>query len=186
MINRLLAEVSELKKSSGKNPFRTEEFIINEINERNIRVSYLILYNVPESTSSVVAYKITHDFNQVHDVINSIMSSDNVVKPIKLIRLGKFGQNYSRPIKAVFGSPTEVFDILKSKKKLSTLQPPSTIGISSDRTIQQRNYMKSLREELESRRSKVEPELIIKYLKGIPTIISKFDHSNNNSVDFLS
>lgn len=145
-INRLLAEFSELKKSSGKNPSRTEEFIINEINERNIvRASNLILYNVSESTSSVIADKITHDFNQVNDVINSIMSSDNVVKPIKLIRLGKFGQNYSRPIKAVFGSPAEVFDILKSKKKLLTLQLPSTIGISSDRTIQQRNYMKSNR-----------------------------------------
>jgi len=42
LINRLLAEVSELKNSSGKNPSRTEEFIINEINERNIRASNLI------------------------------------------------------------------------------------------------------------------------------------------------
>jgi len=71
------------------------------------------------------------------------MSRDNVVKSIKVIRLGKLGRNYSCPIKTVFGSPAKVFDILKSKKKLSTLQqPPSTVGISSNRTIHQRNYMK--------------------------------------------
>lgn len=113
LINRLLTEVSELKNSSGKNPSHSEEFLINEINERNIRVSNLISCNVPESTSSVIADKITHDFNLVNNVINSIMSSDNVVEPIKLIRLGKLVQKYSRPIKAVFGSPAEVFDILK-------------------------------------------------------------------------
>jgi len=99
------------------------------------------------------------------------VSSDNVVKPFKLIRLGKFGQNYSRPIKVVFGSLAEVFDILKSMKKLSTLQPSTTICISSDRTIQQRNYTNSLLEELESRSSKGEVDLIIKYVKGKSTII---------------
>jgi len=61
LINRLLAEINELKKLSGKNPSRTVKFIINEINERNIRVSNLMLYNVPESISSVIADKITYD-----------------------------------------------------------------------------------------------------------------------------
>lgn len=64
LINRLLTEVSELKNSS-----HSEEIIINEINERNIGASNLILYNVPESTSSVIADKITHDFNLVNNVI---------------------------------------------------------------------------------------------------------------------
>lgn len=93
--------------------------------------------------------------------------------PIKLIRLGKHGQNYSRPIKAVFGSLAEVFDILKSKKKFSSLQPPSTIGISSDRTIYQRNYIKPLREKLESCRSNDKFDLIITYVKGSLIIVSK-------------
>lgn len=187
LIQRLLTEVSELRNLSGKNSSaRSDEFIINEINERNLRASNLILYNVPESSSTVIADKIAHDFNLVNDVINSIVSNETTIKPIKLIRLGKHGQNYSRPIKAIFGSPTEAFDILKSKKKLSFLQPPSTIGISSDRTIYQRNYMKSLREELESRRSKGEPDLIIKYVKGTPTIVSKQNYPSSHSENFLS
>lgn len=75
LINRLLVEVCEHESSSGRN---SEEFIINEANERNIRASNLILYNVPESSSSAIADKIAHDFNLVNNVINSIMSTDNV------------------------------------------------------------------------------------------------------------
>lgn len=71
--------------------------------------------------------KIDHDFNLVHNVINFIVSSNNIIKSIKLIHLGKHGQNYCRPIKTIFGSPSEVFNILKLKKKLSSLQPTSTI-----------------------------------------------------------
>lgn len=45
--------------------------------------------------------------------------------------------------------------------------------------------MKSLREELESRRSKGKPDLIIKYVKGTPTIVSK-QNPSNRSENFLS
>jgi len=46
--------------------------------------------------------------------------------------------------------------------------------------------MKSLREELESRRSKGEPDLIIKYVKGTPTIVSKQNYPSSHSENFLS
>jgi len=56
-INRLLAEVSGIKNLPGRNPYsHSEEFIINEVNElSNIRASNLILYNLPEFSSSVIA-----------------------------------------------------------------------------------------------------------------------------------
>jgi len=45
--------------------------------------------------------------------------------------------------------------------------------------------MKSLREELESRRSKGEPDLFIKYVKGSPTIVSKYSHPSKNAEHFF-
>lgn len=78
---------------------------------------------------------------------------------------------------AVFSTPADVFEILKSNKKLLSLQPPSTIGISSDRTLYQRNYMKKLRDELESRRKNGEIDLIIKYVRGTLTIATKDNRS---------
>lgn len=45
--------------------------------------------------------------------------------------------------------------------------------------------MKSLREKLESRRSKGEHDLIIKYVKGTPTIVSKYNNPSNHSENVL-
>jgi len=119
------------------------------------------------------ADRLAHDSNLVNVVIKVINSDNNITKPLKVVRLGKHDQNKTRPIKAAFSSAADVFDILKSKKKLLSSQPPSTIRISSDRTLFQRNFMKKLRDELESRKNNGEEYLIIKYVKGSPEIFSK-------------
>jgi hypothetical protein len=100
--------------------------------------------------------------------------------------LGIRGRDKPRPIKAAFSSPVVVFEILKSKKKLFSLNPSSNIGISSDRTLYHRNYMKINREELESRRSSEEgSELIIRYVRSTLTIVSRNDRSNNHVEKFF-
>lgn len=190
LINRLLIEVNDLKsqKSLNNGSQRSEEFIIYEINERNIRASYLLIYNVPESTSINSTDRLAHDSNLVNDFIKVINNDNNITIPLKVIHLGKPDQNKTRPIKAIFPSPADVFYILKAKKKLLLLQPPSPIRISSDRTLFQRNVMKKLYEELESRRNNGETDLIIKYVKGSPEIVSKNNHSNtrfSNAVNYF-
>jgi hypothetical protein len=53
LLNRLPVEVNELKnlkKNNNKNELHcSEEVIINEVAERNIRASNLLFYNIPES-----------------------------------------------------------------------------------------------------------------------------------------
>lgn len=120
----------------------SEEFLMNEIDERNLRASNLILYNVPESNSYNTIGRIAQDSNLVCNLINSINSGVNIIKPLKVLCLGNRGQNNTRSIKAIFASPADAFDILKPKKKLLLLQPPSVIRISSDRTLRQRSYIK--------------------------------------------
>lgn len=182
LINRLLTEVNDLKiqKNTNNTSNNSEEFIINEISERNLRASNLILYNVPESNSDNTTDRIAQDSNLVCDVISSINSGNNIIKPLKVIRLGIRDLNNTRPIKAIFASPAEAFDILKSKKKLLSLLPPSIIRISSDRTLHQRNYMKKLRGELETRKTNGETDLIIKYVRGTPIIVTKNNRSANS------
>lgn len=57
LINRLLAEVNELKNQNNNNntshEHHSEEFIIGEVDERDIRASNLIFYNVAESGMSI-------------------------------------------------------------------------------------------------------------------------------------
>lgn len=74
LINRLVTEVNDLKIQKHNNVSNcSEEFIINEISEHNLRVSNLILYNVPESISDNTPDRIAHDSNLVCNVINSII-----------------------------------------------------------------------------------------------------------------
>lgn len=121
----MLNEVNELKnhKNNIKNFSNfSEELIINEIGERNIRASNLILYNITESNSDNTTDRITHDSNVVSNLIDSIITNgDKNIRPIKLLRLGIRGRDKPRPIKAIFSSPADVFEILKSKKKLLSL-----------------------------------------------------------------
>lgn len=186
LINRLLPEVNELKSQKNNNNVQnhSEEFIIGEVGERNIRLSNLIFYNVPESNLDNAVGRVNHDSNLVINIIDSIITDGNI-RPSIVIRLGIHGKNNPRPIKAVFSTPADVFEILKSKKKFLSLQPPSTIGISSDRTLYQRNSMKKLRNELESRRTNGEIDLIIKYIRGTPTIVTKDNRSNARNGNFF-
>lgn len=177
----------KIQNKNGNNVSHySEEFIINEIGDRNMRASNLIIYNVPESNSDNTADRIAHDSNVVSNIIDSIIIGDKNIKPVKLLRLGIRVQDKTRSIKAIFSSSIDVFEKLKSKKKLLSLNPPSNISISSDRTLYQRNYMKKLREELESRRSSASGnELIIRYVRGTPTIVSRNDRPNTCEKIFL-
>jgi len=85
----LLADVNELKVSKGANKLISENFIINELNDRSQRASNLIIYIIPESTALITADKIKHDESAVSNVIDSIIT-ESAIKQIKLIRLDNF------------------------------------------------------------------------------------------------
>lgn len=114
LINRLLAEVNELKSQKNNNNVQnhSEEFIIGEVGELNI-ISNLLFYNVPESNLDNAVDRVKHDSNLVSNVIiDSIITGGNI-RPSKVIRLRIHGKNNRRPIKAVFSTPADVFEILK-------------------------------------------------------------------------
>jgi len=161
------------------------EFIINEINDRNSRATNLIFYNIEECDSNQSVDRIAHDINQINNTIKSI-GVDSEIVPLKVIRLGRYQSGKLRPIKAVFSTSTNTFDILKNKRKLSLHVPPSRINISSDRTLLQRDSMKKLRDELAARSSNGETGLIIKFIKGVPRIVKNLEGSTSKPQDFLN
>jgi hypothetical protein len=181
LISSLLVEVESLKKKSST--LRSDEFVINEVNERNMRASNLIFYNIPESTSKNVVERISHDKEEINKIIND---TSDIKMPIKVIRLGKsYHSDKHRPINAIFSTAGDAFDILKNKKLLLSRLPPTktNIGISSDRTQFQREQMKQLRDQLATRNASGEQNLTIKFIKGLPTII-KLDTVVKNSQNF--
>ncbi|CAI6348838.1 unnamed protein product [Macrosiphum euphorbiae] len=174
LIKKLLVEVEGLKNCPLQrlNNEVCNEFIINEINERNRRAANLICYNVIESDSNQSDVRIAHDREHVNNFLATIAESTNSVPvPIKVIRIGRYQSNKPRPLIITFGSVSDAFNIMKNKTKLLSRYP--MISLSSDRTQYQRDHMKKLREELASRISKGEIDLTIKFIRGVPTIIQK-------------
>lgn len=179
LIKKLLVDVENIKNHSIKNINSinntnfSDEFVINEINERNRRANNLIFYNVEESESNRSDDRITSDSNHINNIISIVLSdiSRDIPVPLKVIRLGRYQPGKIRPIKAIFSMATDVFDIIRNKKKISYSIPNSTINISTDRTPNQRESMKKLREELASRTSDGETGLTIKFQRGVPKIV---------------
>jgi hypothetical protein len=173
----LLIEVENLKNSS----YKPSEYQGEDFN----RSCNLIFYNTTECDSNRSDDRTEFDLIQVNNVIKSILVECNII-PIKVIRLGRYQKDKSRPIKVTFSSTSDIYEILKNKRKLSQLAPPSSINISTDRTQYQRDFMKKLRDELTVRNSNGEAGLTIKFFKGTPKIVSLSHTKQNNSQNFLN
>ncbi|KAL5245471.1 hypothetical protein ACI65C_012881, partial [Semiaphis heraclei] len=165
LIKKLLVDVDNIKNITINNTNSTDninfsnEFVINEINE--------------QSDSNRSDDRITSDFNHINNIISIILSdiSRDIPIPLKVIRLGRYQPGKMRPIKTIFSTATDVFDIIRNKKKITHSNLPSIINISTDRTPNQRESMKKLREELASRTNNGETGLTIKFQRGVPKII---------------
>ena len=99
---------------------------------------------------------------------------------LKVSRLGKFDSTpnkRSRPIKVVFSSEANVISTLKKLKKLKlkSIQKFAKISIFRDRTPMQIKIYNDVKTELNNRLQNGESNLKIKFIKGIPNIISSLN-----------
>jgi len=73
-------EVESLKNSSYKSSeSQVDDFIINEINECNIRSRYLIFYNIAEFDSNRSVNRIEYDTTHVNNVIKTISINSDII-----------------------------------------------------------------------------------------------------------
>lgn len=145
--------------------FSNNEQIILELQERNNREKNILLLGLPEFPSSNVVESRLKDQQDVWTLISTTFK--DIPKPIKIFRIGKYNQNKSRVIKVCFTTSEPVKFLLKNKAKL-----PKEIKVYSDQTPCQQKYLKNVREELARRQQNGESNLIIKYVKNIPTILN--------------
>lgn len=150
-----------------------QEKLFSEIMDRQSKARNIILFNVPEFSSTIPADKCKDTSSFLSDLYNTIGVT---IRPDSMYRLGK-PSNKPRPLRLVLPTPNDVFEILKVKRKLLNNTKLASVRISSDRTVLQQNYFKSVLSELKSRRDNGENELIIKYFNNIPTISKNFQSS---------
>ncbi|CAH2098510.1 unnamed protein product [Euphydryas editha] len=139
------------------------ENLILELKDRVEREKNLIIVGIAEKNDKKLNARRTYDDSEVIKLL-TIVSKD-VPKPIKCMRLGKYVPNKNRPIKVYFSNSETPKQLLRHKRNL-----PQNIQMYNDQTPKQKQYIQSLKNELQTRQESDEQDLIIKYIKGIGII----------------
>lgn len=158
----------DAKQSEILSPAHSEE-IITEATERLLRANNIIVFNVPETGNA------TAESDQLiaEAILKKATGDQNIAKPTQVIRLGKAGDKRDkiRPLKVVTASPMLALTVLRNQAKLRGTN--YAYALASDKTPRQQEFYQSLKTEMNARMEKGEKDLILKYVKGIPTITRK-------------
>lgn len=157
-VNLIETRLSNLESTN----ILTDNNIISEVSDRQFRSRNVIIFNAPESDNNTLA----NESSFVKSVLDSLSI---VMTPTAISRLGRKSTK-PRPLKITLQEASDVFVILKNKHKLRSSQNYSSIRISPDRTQMQRDQLRNVYAKLEERKAAGETDLVVKFLKGIPTI----------------
>lgn len=176
LIVKLQKDIQELKadRPLATNEFKYEfEDIVSEIAEREKRKTNLMLFNLPEPDRHIsLAEQTESDNTAISNVLNILspdLSSDATVKST---RLGTFSESKIRPIKIIFQDERVVKKLLINSKKLRAHNHYRNVYVSSDRTKKQLEHYKAVKQELLARTNSGETNCRIKYINGVPKVIS--------------
>lgn len=200
-VSSLKLEINSLKKTMGKSSryglsdvgvqeqtiqearavqqAQTVQFeqIMEEYTERQQKMKNIIFYNVKESKDPDVGKRQDEDKKEVENVIRSFTKECPDI--IMATRLGRKNNDGPRPLRIVFRESSAALNILKRKHLYN-----GHIGLSSDKTLQQRNQLKYLNSEV-NRLNAIEggQKKKIKYIKGFPKIVDLNPSRPKNSTE---
>lgn len=165
-VNTLKQELQALRMAR-QTPDNIEQ-ILSESHERSIRSKNIMVYDAPESSANDIQGRILHDKHIAQQIFEKVGCQNKVADILKVMRVGKGGvNNKPRPLKVVCSNTEIVNAILRSRKRMD----PNSYKVGYDSTKMQQAAYKAARAELMTRRDKGEDDLIIKYVKGVPTIM---------------
>lgn len=147
--------------STGSSNSPVDETVISQVIDRQARSRYLIVFNTAESDDNN-----KDDISLIKFVLHCITPS------IALASVSRIGQKSSKtlPFKVTLHMTSDVFIVLKNKHKLRMSSTYGSIRIYPDCTIMQRNHLRDIIGQLEQRKEAAETNLVMKFVKGVPTI----------------
>lgn len=172
-IKNIDIEISQIKNHQQtkcwavKSPVECHEDLILEIKDRYDREKNIVIVGILEINDKNWKSRQQHDNQEIMKTITMLFQ--DCPKPIKFQRLGKYVQDKNRPIKVYFEKSETAKYLFKNRSKL-----PENLQIFSDKTPKQKEYLESLKDQLNKRTQDGEENLIIKYVKGTPTIITAY------------
>ncbi|KAF0756243.1 Uncharacterized protein FWK35_00021390 [Aphis craccivora] len=173
-IEKLESKISTLEAKPTSIIESTPEDIFSEILDKQARSRNLIFFNVPELPSD-------SNSNDMQSILEVFRHIDTDVIPVNLLRLGK-ASNQCRPIRITLPNQ-HVFNLLKNKIKLRQSDNFKYVSFSTDRTLLQRKHLKSILDELNSRKYAGETDIFIKYVNNVPVVSKNYgNHVINQKI----
>jgi len=164
-INSLHSKITILESSSNVNSILSTEEIIYETQNRLVKSKNIIAFNILELPNE--------SDNTSLSVAKGLLS--DLALDIDVIQAKRFGNARSggRPLLLKFNNANEPRILLRHKSKLRSLEKWKNVWVNADLTQQQQIQMKSLRNILRQKRADGDVTSIIKYVNGVPKIVSK-------------
>lgn len=144
---------------------------VREFSERQSRQKNLLIFGANENNSPDGQSRKDSDTALATDVILKAYP-DVKLQDVKVFRIGRQDPLKKRPIKVVLGSANDVSAIIRHANQLKKLDQYKQYSLSFDRTPKQIAEYKALKETLLLRSQKGENNLKIKYIGGIPKIVT--------------
>ncbi|KAL4100603.1 hypothetical protein QTP88_020645 [Uroleucon formosanum] len=159
--------------------------VIQEFTERDRCKLNIIMYGLPESTSSDLPTKINDDKVSVRGIFSKLSTDLN--SDFKSFRLGKPTSTSTRPLKVIFSSCEAASAVLTSYRqaKIQNLSLLPLTSIVRDKTLLERQQLRTCHLELDRRVAAGENNLTITFKNGSPCITNFFNYFNWKST-FLS
>ena len=160
-VNSLSECVAEIEnRVTACSSLSTVNEVFCEMRKRDKRVYNFILFGFPDNDNEKM---------DLAELAKLFAKLNLDVKVRKASRIGKIVENKIRPLKLIFATKNMAQTVLKNRK----LFKDAKLGIDNDKTPREKGYLELLRSQLQSRLSKGETDLTIKYVKGAPLIVSK-------------
>ncbi|KAJ8671786.1 hypothetical protein QAD02_003045 [Eretmocerus hayati] len=152
--------LSILENAHKGETYEVNKLLYREVEDRLTRKKNVMIYNIPENDSK--------DYlkNYLMDLLQEAPFDP---QSVRYFRMGKKTNDKSRPVKLVLNDSEDAMWVLIHQKEFCK----DDVYCGNDKTPQQQEYLASLKAELNERKKKGETKLMIKYLKGTPTIVEK-------------
>nr|CAI5855581.1 unnamed protein product [Callosobruchus analis]CAI5865158.1 unnamed protein product [Callosobruchus analis] len=111
------------------------------------------------------------DKKAVLDILKHVASKLDF-KDVKRIRVGRFLDSKTRPIKIVLRNADIAKKVLINAKKIKSTNEYAHVSISADRTKKQMEHFSAVKNELDETIAAGEANLRIKYVNDTPRIVA--------------
>lgn len=179
VIMNLQTEIQGLKGTAHQGigcslPPTDFEKVVQEVMERERRKTNIIIYKLAEDGGASRGAQAELDAVTVGRILTDLGVADGGA-PLQIQRLGKFDptkHDLRRPLRVQLHNESVVMSIIRNSAKLRDQGSWKHISLSRDRTPKQVELYRMVRAELDGRVAAGETDLKIKYVAGIPTIVS--------------